>query len=102
MRAFFAFFAAVSLWVMPPHSPFDRVAVCESGADWHADTGNGYYGGLQEDLIFWRAYGGLSYAPRPDLATRTQQIAVAMRARDGWGGYDPRGYSPWPYCGRFA
>ncbi|SDP16658.1 Transglycosylase-like domain-containing protein [Actinopolyspora xinjiangensis] len=25
---------------------WDRLAECESGGDWHIDTGNGYYGGL--------------------------------------------------------
>jgi len=88
-----AFLLALKSWVMP-HSPFDNVAVCESGANWSINTGNGYYGGLQEDMTFWVTYGGLEYAPRPDLATRTQQIAVAMRARDSG-----RGYRPWPNCG---
>ncbi|HMC69418.1 MAG TPA: transglycosylase family protein, partial [Mycobacteriales bacterium] len=26
---------------------WDRVAHCESGGNWHINTGNGYYGGLQ-------------------------------------------------------
>ncbi|WP_395293740.1 transglycosylase family protein [Kitasatospora hibisci] len=71
---------------------WDALARCESGARWHADTGNGYYGGLQFDGATWRANGGLAYAPRADRATREQQIAVAenLAAR--------RGLAPWPAC----
>lgn len=42
---------------------WDRIARCESGGDWHIDTGNGYYGGLQFSAGTWRAYGGTAYAP---------------------------------------
>ncbi|PBC70134.1 LysM domain-containing protein [Streptomyces sp. TLI_235] len=72
---------------------WDKIAGCESGRRWHLNTGNGYYGGLQFDQRTWRANGGTAYAPRPDLATRDQQIAVAehLAAR--------RGLAPWPACG---
>ncbi|MFD0532361.1 transglycosylase family protein [Kitasatospora arboriphila] len=72
---------------------WDKVAACESGGRWHADTGNGYFGGLQFDRATWRANGGTAYAARPDLASREQQIAVAdhLAAR--------RGLAPWPVCG---
>ncbi|MFE3328236.1 transglycosylase family protein [Streptomyces sp. NPDC059176] len=56
---------------------WDRVADCESGGEWSADFGNGYYGGLQLTQETWEVYGGTAYAPRPDLASRAQQIAVA-------------------------
>lgn len=56
---------------------WDAIAACESGGDWHINTGNGYYGGLQFAQETWEGGGGLSYAPRADLATREQQIAVA-------------------------
>jgi len=67
--------------------PWDRIAACESGGNWHTNTGNGYYGGLQFAQATWEATGGLQYAPRADLATREQQIAVAevLRARAGLG-----------------
>ena len=29
-----------------PYSDWDRLAQCESGGNWHINTGNGYYGGL--------------------------------------------------------
>jgi hypothetical protein len=77
-----------------PSSVWDTLARCESQGNWSIHTGNGYYGGLQEDLSFWRRYGGTAYAARPDLASRSAQIAVAQRglAAQGWGA--------WPSCSR--
>jgi resuscitation-promoting factor RpfB len=82
----------------PPNTSglnWDAVAQCESGGNWHINTGNGYYGGLQFDSGTWLANGGGAYAPRADLASREQQIAVANRL------YAARGSSPWPVCGRY-
>ncbi|MFF4170949.1 transglycosylase family protein [Streptomyces sp. NPDC001744] len=59
---------------------WDRVAECESGGQWSANTGNGMYGGLQFTQESWERHGGLVYAPSPDLASRAQQIAVAEKA----------------------
>jgi uncharacterized protein YabE (DUF348 family) len=75
-------------------SVWDRIAQCESGGNWHANTGNGYYGGLQFSLGTWRAYGGPS---RPDLVSREQQIAIAEKVRAASGGY-----GAWPVCGKQA
>ncbi|MFD4657439.1 transglycosylase family protein [Kitasatospora sp. NPDC058444] len=75
---------------------WDRVAACESTGNWRINTGNGYYGGLQFDQPTWRENGGLAYAPRADLATREEQIAVAEHLADH------RGLSPWPVCGARA
>ena len=74
---------------------WDRLSMCESGGNWHINTGNGFYGGLQFDYGTWLSNGGGAYAPRADLATREQQIAVANRL------YAARGSSPWPVCGRY-
>jgi uncharacterized protein YabE (DUF348 family) len=74
---------------------WDAVAACESGGNWSINTGNGYYGGLQFDIGTWLSNGGGAYAPRPDLASRDAQIAVANRL------YALRGSSPWPVCGRY-
>ncbi|MER5550160.1 transglycosylase family protein [Streptomyces sp. NPDC002793] len=60
-------------------STWDRVAECESGGMWSADLGNGYYGGLQLSEDTWSDYGGTDYASRADLASRSQQIAVAEK-----------------------
>jgi hypothetical protein len=77
-----------------PWTVWDTLARCESEGRWHVNTGNGYYGGLQADMAFWRRYGGLAYAARPDLASREQQIVVATRGQavQGWGA--------WPACSR--
>ena len=72
---------------------WDGVAACESGGDWHINTGNGFYGGVQFDYGTWLANGGAQFAPRADLATRAQQIIIATRL------YESRGSSPWPVCG---
>jgi hypothetical protein len=72
------------------------VAACESSGNWHVNSGNGYFGGLQFDQSTWRSNGGLAYAPRPDLASREEQMAVAQHLADR------RGLSPWPVCGARA
>jgi resuscitation-promoting factor RpfB len=74
---------------------WDAVANCESGGNWHINTGNGFYGGLQFDYSTWLSYGGGNYASRADLASREEQIAVATRL------YNARGSSPWPVCGAY-
>jgi hypothetical protein len=68
---------------------WDRIAMCESSGNWAANTGNGYYGGLQFDIPSWLANGGGSYAPRADLASREQQIDIANRY------YAKAGLGPW-------
>jgi len=72
---------------------WDAVAQCEAGGNWHINTGNGFYGGLQFDYGTWLSNGGGAYAQRADLATREQQIAIATKV------YNARGSSPWPVCG---
>ncbi|MFD4900773.1 transglycosylase family protein [Streptomyces sp. NPDC058411] len=71
---------------------WEKVAACESTGNWHINTGNGYYGGLQFTRSTWDAYGGTAYAARADLATRDQQIAVAEKVLDG------QGPGAWPTC----
>ncbi|MFI6878171.1 transglycosylase family protein [Streptomyces sp. NPDC050400] len=71
---------------------WDRIARCESGGNWHINTGNGYYGGLQFSAGTWRAYGGGAYAATADRATKSQQIAVATKVQRG------QGWGAWPTC----
>ncbi|CAN5354567.1 hypothetical protein BH09PAT4_BH09PAT4_04140 [soil metagenome] len=73
-------------------SAWDRIAACESGGNWHINTGNGYYGGLQFSSSTWLGHGGGAYAARADLATREQQIAVAKKVQAG------QGWGAWPVC----
>ena len=83
--------------VVPPvrnGGTWDALAACESGGNWAINTGNGFYGGVQFDQNTWERHGGLRYAPRADLATREEQLAIAevTRARQGWGA--------WPVCSK--
>jgi len=71
---------------------WDGIAQCESTNNWSINTGNGYYGGLQFDNQTWASGGGTAYAPRADLATKEQQIAVAENVAAS------RGTQPWA-CG---
>ncbi|MGH3665091.1 MAG: transglycosylase family protein, partial [Egibacteraceae bacterium] len=68
---------------------WDQLAGCESGGDWSANTGNGYYGGLQFSLSSWRAVGGSGY---PHQASKSTQIAMGERLRAA------QGWSAWPAC----
>ncbi|MFI9005131.1 transglycosylase family protein [Streptomyces sp. NPDC053541] len=74
-------------------SEWDAVAQCESGGNWSINTGNGFYGGLQFTNSTWAAFGGTAYAPRADLASKAQQIAVAEKVLAG------QGKGAWPSCG---
>ncbi|MER7664594.1 transglycosylase family protein [Streptomyces sp. NPDC096193] len=76
--------ASVDVW--------EKVAACESTNNWRINTGNGYYGGLQFTQSTWEAYGGRQYAPRADLASKDQQIAVAEKVLKG------QGPGAWPVC----
>ncbi|QDQ14904.1 transglycosylase family protein [Streptomyces spectabilis] len=71
---------------------WNKVAACESTNNWSINTGNGFYGGLQFTQSTWEAYGGTRYAPRADLATKDQQIAIAEKVLDG------QGPGAWPVC----
>ena len=75
---------------------WDAIANCESSGNWAINTGNGFYGGLQFTQSTWDAYGGQSYAPRADLASRDAQIAVAEKVLAG------QGIGAWPVCGAQA
>jgi LysM repeat protein len=75
---------------------WDAIAQCESSGNWHINTGNGFFGGLQFTQSTWAGYGGLQYAARADLATRSQQIATAEKVLVG------QGIGAWPVCGARA
>jgi hypothetical protein len=80
----------------PPHEPQFRCIHRHEGA-WTANTGNGYYGGLQMDISFQRAYGPrlLRRKGTANGWTPMEQIWVGERAfREG------RGFYPWPTAAR--
>ncbi|MFF9285624.1 transglycosylase family protein [Streptomyces griseosporeus] len=72
---------------------WNKVAECETGGSWSQNTGDGFYGGLHLTLEDWEKYGGTEYAERPDLASRSQQIAVAEKV------LADQGVGAWPACG---
>lgn len=72
---------------------WSAIAACESGGNWSASTGNGFYGGLQFTQQTWLANGGGQYAASADQATAAQQIAVAQRVLAS------QGIGAWPVCG---
>ncbi|MBC2680962.1 resuscitation-promoting factor Rpf1 domain-containing protein [Corynebacterium anserum] len=75
-----------------PDSDWDRLAQCESGGNWHINTGNGFSGGLQFHPQTWNGFGGQEFAPMAYQASREEQIVVGERvlAAQGWGA--------WPAC----
>ncbi|HWG25669.1 transglycosylase family protein [Actinospica sp.] len=72
------------------------IANCESSGNWAADTGNGFYGGLQFTQSTWDAYGGDQYAASANLASEADQITVAEAVLAG------QGIGAWPVCGANA
>ena len=74
-----------------PSNPaaWDRLAQCESGGNWAANTGNGYYGGIQFSVASWQGVGG---SGRPDQASRETQIAMGQRL------WNQGGWQHWPAC----
>ena len=65
---------------------------CESGGNYGANTGNGFYGAYQFDLQTWQSVGGVGL---PSDAPPWEQDARAKAL------YAARGAQPWPICGRF-
>ncbi|MFI5776323.1 transglycosylase family protein [Nocardia sp. NPDC051570] len=71
---------------------WDAVAECESSGNWGANTGNGFYGGLQFTQGTWSANGG---SGNPAHAGRSEQIRVAENV------LATQGPGAWPVCGSY-
>lgn len=69
--------------------PWLQLRECESGDNYRANTGNGFYGAYQFSASTWT---DLGYPGRPDLEPPAMQDAAAMKlqAEAGWG--------QWPAC----
>lgn len=65
---------------------------------WTANTGNGYFGGLQMDRRFMARYGARLYRVKgtADRWTPGEQIRAAIRA------WHERGFTPWPNTARLC
>ncbi|WP_067971640.1 transglycosylase family protein [Mycolicibacter icosiumassiliensis] len=68
---------------------WEAIALCESGGNWSADTGDGGYGGLQISAATWADNGGVGL---PSQASPQQQIDVAQRIMAS------EGPGAWPTC----
>ncbi|MGL4383600.1 MAG: resuscitation-promoting factor, partial [Bacilli bacterium] len=80
--------------VAPSDSVWDQLAACETGGRWHANTGNGFYGGLQFSQPTWitaASHAGVSAAYAHE-ASKEDQIKAAtwLQQNSGWG--------QWPAC----
>ena len=79
-------------------SPVRANLMCIHGGEgaWNANTGNGYFGGLQMDRSFASTYGPWQYHTKgtPDHWTPLEQLTAGARA------VRVRGYGPWPTTGR--
>ena len=71
---------------------WDAVAQCESSGNWAANTGNGFYGGLQFTASTWQSFGGSGMALNN---SREEQIRVAENVLAG------QGRGAWPVCGQY-
>jgi resuscitation-promoting factor RpfA len=66
-----------------------KLRICESGDNYRANTGNGYFGAYQFSRATWHSLG---FKGRPDHAKHATQNRAArdLHARQGW--------SAWPAC----
>jgi len=71
---------------------WERLANCESSQQWHINTGNGFYGGLQFTDSTWDAYKWPGAADRADHASKKSQILAAENVLDA------QGWGAWPSC----
>lgn len=65
------------------------VVRCESGGNYHINTGNGYYGAWQFNYGTWLGNGGGKYARYAHLAPKFAQDHIA------WKTWKSRGWQPW-------
>lgn len=71
--------------------PLRALRGCESGGNYRANTGNGFYGAYQFDYGTWR---GLGYAGVASDAPPWKQDEAVVRL------HAQRGWEPWPACSR--
>ena len=73
----------------PPH--LEAIAACESGGDYSANTGNGFYGAFQFTQETWASVGGTGNPAAASPAEQNKRAAML---------YAQQGSSPWPVCGQ--
>jgi hypothetical protein len=83
--------------IEPTPENWDDLRFCESTRNYQINTGNGYYGAYQFDIVTWVDMGGSglpSEAPPEEQDARARYL-YALRGS----GYNRGG--AWPVCGRF-
>jgi hypothetical protein len=73
----------------PPH--LEAIAACESGGNYSANTGNGFYGAYQFTQPTWESVGGTGNPAAASPAEQDRRAAML---------YAQQGSSPWPVCGQ--
>ncbi len=68
---------------------WEKLLFCESSGDWQANTGNGFFGGIQFVQSSWEFVDGTG---RPDHASREEQI---YRGALLW---EQQSWNAWPGC----
>lgn len=84
----------VSAHTSSPSTPSAHLAAlrdCESGGNYRANSGNGYFGAYQFSTSTWKALG---YSGRPSDAAPAVQDLAALRLAS------TTGWSQWPACAR--
>ncbi|HSX48005.1 MAG TPA: transglycosylase family protein [Candidatus Nanoarchaeia archaeon] len=79
--------ARVANYALGSGDIFARIRLRESGGNYAANTGNGYYGAYQYNDGTWGGYGGYRHASDAPPAVQDQKAAET---------YARRGCSPWP------
>jgi len=82
---------AVAVAPTPAFDPWAALRWCESGDQYAADTGNGYYGAYQFTAGTWASLG---FAGLPSQASPALQDLAARDLESA------RGWSQWPACAR--
>lgn len=73
----------------PTQGILQQLALCESGGNYQADTGNGYYGAYQFTIATWQAL-GYQGIPSQAPAALQNQAAQRLQSEQGW--------TAWPAC----
>jgi hypothetical protein len=66
-----------------------KLRICESGNNYHLNTGNGYYGAYQFSRSTWR---GLGFRGLPSHARHAMQDRAAKKL------HRVQGWAAWPSC----
>lgn len=73
-----------------PSGELASIAECESGGDYSANTGNGFYGAYQFTPETWAGVGGSGLPSEASPAEQDMRAQMLL---------EQSGTSPWPVCG---